>query len=247
MPRNAQAKTQSGGGEAFGNGKLVLHGRAVRRIVSTWRRLAAAGKASSAACRLPSPRVNNEKTRNSRSLPITPPCASATAPRLATHAHDHIARLRQRPRSRQMLPANMHGRNTSPPSASRIAAASAAMRRPVIGGSGSPLENDAGVGAAKTKTVGQRHVEFPRLRGVRDPVDYRLTARIIEVQSRWCNVIAHRQHGENRLHRAGAPSMCQSRIWSKTSPARARIAKQPFHRVQFQVVAERRGGPVGVT
>src|SRR5690606_14581245 len=63
-------------------------------------------------------------------------------------------------------------------------------------------ENYRAIGAAKTKGVGQHGVNFALLGGVRYQVDIATLIRVVQIDSRWCHLVANRQHTENGLYRA---------------------------------------------
>src|SRR5436305_1535314 len=59
-------------------------------------------------------------------------------------------------------------------------------------------DNKGSIGAAKTKGVGQRHVDLALPRFLRNEVDRRLHGRMFEIDGGRRHVVADRQNAENR-------------------------------------------------
>ncbi len=82
---------------------------------------------------------------------------------------------------------------------------------------------------------------------LRHPVDHAVAAGFMQIERRRGHAVAHRQDREHRLHRAGrAEQMPGRRFGGRHRQALGVLAEQPLHRLQLQIVAERRRGAVRV-
>src|ERR1700741_1890957 len=109
------------------------------------------------------------------------------------------------------------------------------------------LQDQRGVGPAKSEAVVERCTDLALLGLVRDQIDaFGALARIVEIQRRWDNLIADRENAEDRLHCAGATQQMADRRLGRTHRNLAdRIAEQALDGAEFNRVSHGRSA-VGI-
>src|SRR5690606_30966248 len=76
--------------------------------------------------------------------------------------------------------------------------------RAVTPASGQATEKQTAVGTAETKRIVERVIDPSLLRGVRNVIEHATLARVVQIDGRGRDLIAYRQHRENRFDRAGS-------------------------------------------
>ena len=104
------------------------------------------------------------------------------------------------------------------------------------------------VGAAEAEAVVEHGSDRPLLGLVRHEVDtLAALARIIEVERRRDDLVAHREDAEDTLDRSrAAEQMADRRLGRAHRHVGDGVAEQPPDRAELQLVAERRRGAVRV-
>ena len=113
------------------------------------------------------------------------------------------------------------------------------MSRPMV----SDLPHDqAGIGAAKPEGVRLHHIDLALLRRIGTEVDRRFSRRVVEVDRRRRDLIAHREDRENRLDRTRrTQKMPGHRLGRGHHQIGRMIAHQPFDGAQFDRIGHGRG------
>src|ERR1700730_18474742 len=109
------------------------------------------------------------------------------------------------------------------------------------------LEDQAGVGAAKSERIRQNEFDLALARLVRHEIDFRCDRCMIEVERRWNDLIPNRQNRENRLdgsRRTEEMSDCRFRRGHGKGPAV--VAGYPLDGPDLDFVAKRRRGSMRV-
>src|SRR5829696_4560253 len=108
-------------------------------------------------------------------------------------------------------------------------------------------EDERGVGAAEAEGVRQHDVDVALLRRVRHEVDRGLDRRVVEVDRRRRDPVAHGEDREDRLDRAGgAEEVPGRRLRRRHRELAGGVADEALDRLELDLVAERRRGAVGV-
>ncbi len=110
-----------------------------------------------------------------------------------------------------------------------------------------PPEHQRSVRSTEAEGIGERNVHLPLLGLVRHQVDRRLYRRIVEIDGRRQDPVAHGENREDGLDRAGrAQEMPGRGLGRRHADAAGRVADQTMHRAELDLVTELSRGAVGV-
>src|SRR3984893_10522300 len=99
------------------------------------------------------------------------------------------------------------------------------------------------IGATKPERVRQYHIDFAFARPVRHQVNRSLDRRMVEVERRWRNFVAHRQNRKDGLDGAGGTQQVAGRRFGgRHGNVAGLVADQPLHRIAFDLFTARGPG-----
>src|SRR5262245_24064111 len=103
------------------------------------------------------------------------------------------------------------------------------------------------VGSTEAERVGEYDVDVSLPRVMRHEIDRRLHRRIVEIDGRRSDTVAHGENREDGLDRAGSAQEMTDRGFGRGhADAGGGIADQTMHRAKLDLVAERCRGAVGI-